>query len=40
MGLAPYGSNIRKTIKNNLITIKEDGSFKLNMSYFDYTSLR
>ena len=37
MGLAPYGKPIFvETIKNNLITIKEDGSFKLNMSYFDY----
>ncbi len=37
MGLAPYGRPIFvETIKNNLITIKEDGSFKLNMNYFDY----
>ena len=37
MGLAPYGKPIFvETIKNNLITIKEDGSFKLNMNYFDY----
>ena len=37
MGLAPYGKPIYvETIKKNLITIKEDGSFKLNMSYFDY----
>ncbi len=37
MGLAPYGKPVFvETIKNNLITIKEDGSFKLNMSYFDY----
>ena len=37
MGLAPYGKPIFvETIKNNLIAIKEDGSFKLNMLYFDY----
>ena len=37
MGLAPYGEPVFvETIKNNLIVIKEDGSFKLNMSYFDY----
>ena len=37
MGLAPYGKPIFvDIIKNNLIAIKEDGSFKINMSYFDY----
>ena len=37
MGLAPYGKPIFvDTIKNKLIAIKEDGSFKINMSYFDY----
>ena len=37
MGLAPYGEpNFVKIIKDNLIEIKEDGSFKLNMDYFDY----
>lgn len=39
MGLAPYGSPIyTDIIKNNLIDIKEDGSFRLNMKYFDYCS--
>ncbi|MFT6905936.1 MAG: carbamoyltransferase [Oleiphilaceae bacterium] len=37
MGLAPYGQPIFvDTIKDHLIDIKEDGSFQLNMSYFDY----
>ena len=37
MGLAPYGEAkyVRK-IEDNLIDIKEDGSFHLDMSYFDY----
>lgn len=38
MGLAPYGEpKYVDLIKNNLIDIKEDGSFKLNMDYFNYT---
>lgn len=37
MGLAPYGNPIYvDLIKNHLINIKEDGSFHLDMSYFDY----
>ena len=37
MGLAPYGKPIySKIIKDNLIEIKDDGSFQLNMKYFDY----
>jgi carbamoyltransferase len=37
MGLAPYGEpKFATLIKDNLIDIKEDGSFSLNMSYFDY----
>jgi carbamoyltransferase len=37
MGLAPYGSPVYfETIVNNLIDIKEDGSFWLDMTYFDY----
>jgi len=37
MGLAPYGSPIyAHLIKDNLIDIKDDGSFRLNMEYFDY----
>ncbi len=39
MGLAPYGKPVYiDIIKENLIDIKEDGSFKLNMSYFNYTT--
>ncbi len=39
MGLAPYGKpKYSKLIKENIIDIKEDGSFKLDMSYFNYTS--
>jgi len=37
MGLAPYGRPIYKDlILDELIDLKEDGSFKLNMKYFDY----
>ena len=37
MGLAPYGEpKYAKVIKDHLIDIKEDGSFHLNMSYFNY----
>ena len=39
MGLAPYGEPIYvDLIKEHLIDIKEDGSFRMNMDYFDYTS--
>lgn len=38
MGLAPYGEpHYVDLIKKHLIDIKEDGSFKLNMDYFNYT---
>ncbi len=37
MGLAPYGEPKYTTlIKDNLIDIQQDGSFHLNMDYFDY----
>jgi len=37
MGLAPYGKPIyTKIILDNLIDLKPDGSFHLNMEYFDY----
>jgi carbamoyltransferase len=37
MGLAPYGKPIyAELIKKHLIYIKEDGSFALDMSYFNY----
>jgi carbamoyltransferase len=39
MGLAPYGSPIYEDkIKSNLIDIKEDGSFHLDQSYFNYST--
>ncbi len=38
MGLAPYGEpEFKEKIYNNLINIKDDGSFKLNLKYFSYT---
>ena len=37
MGLAPFGQpRYTKLIFENLIDLKEDGSFKLDMSYFNY----
>jgi len=37
MGLAPYGEpRYAKLILDNLIDLKPDGSFRLDMSYFDY----
>ncbi len=37
MGLAPYGKpKYSHLIKDHLIDIKEDGSFKMDMSYFNY----
>ena len=39
MGLAPYGKPIYKEkILKNLIDVKSDGSFKLDMSYFNYAT--
>jgi carbamoyltransferase len=39
MGLAPYGQpKYAKIIKDNLLDIKSDGSFKLRMKYFNYTT--
>ena len=42
MGLAPYGQPVyRDLILDNLIDLKDDGSFRLNLDYFDYcTGLR
>ena len=42
MGLAPYGRPAyRDAILSKLIDLKDDGSFRLDMSYFDYaTGLR
>jgi len=37
MGLAPYGEpRFVRTIYDHLIDLKSDGSFKMNMEYFDY----
>ncbi|MDZ4785393.1 MAG: carbamoyltransferase [bacterium] len=37
MGLAPYGEpKYVDLILNNIIDLKEDGSFRLNMEYFNY----
>ena len=39
MGLAPYGSpKYKDLILKELIDLKEDGSFKLNMKYFNYAT--
>lgn len=39
MGLAPYGEpRYVQTILDHLIDLKEDGSFKLNMKYFNYAA--
>ncbi len=37
MGLAPYGEpKYSRILLDNLIDIRDDGSFKLDLSYFDY----
>jgi carbamoyltransferase len=37
MGLAPYGEpTYVDLIRDHLIDVKEDGSFRMNMDYFDY----
>ncbi len=37
MGLAPYGTpRYADTIKNKLLDLKDDGSFRMNMEYFGY----
>ncbi len=39
MGLAPYGEpRYADLIRENLITVADDGSFQLDMSYFDYAT--
>ncbi|EAZ90408.1 carbamoyltransferase family protein [Crocosphaera chwakensis] len=39
MGLAPYGEpKYTNLILENLIDIKEDGTFRLNMNYFNYAT--
>ncbi len=42
MGLAPYGTpRFKDTIIDNLMDLKQDGTFRLDQSYFDYcTGLR
>ena len=38
MGLAPYGqAKYKDLIYDNLIDVKEDGSFYMDMSYFNYS---
>ena len=40
MGLAPYGKpKFKDLIIIKLLDLKEDGSFKLDMKYFNYTGL-
>lgn len=37
MGLAPYGEpKFKKLIYDHLIDVKDDGSFRMNMEYFNY----
>jgi carbamoyltransferase len=37
MGLAPYGEPVYyNLIKDNIIDVKDDGSYRLDMDYFDY----
>ncbi len=39
MGLAPYGEpKYKKIIFDKLIDLKDDGTFRLNMDYFDYAT--
>ncbi len=39
MGLSPYGEpKFKDIILEKLIDVKEDGSFRLNMDYFNYTT--
>ena len=39
MGLAPYGEpRFKDIILDNLIDVKKDGSFRLNMNYFNYAT--
>jgi len=39
MGLAPYGEpRFKDVILDKLIDVKEDGSFRLNMDYFNYAT--
>ena len=39
MGLAPYGEDkFKNLILNEIVDLKDDGSFKLNMKYFDFAT--
>ncbi len=39
MGLAPYGeSKYKDLILDKLLTLKEDGTFRMDMQYFNYTT--
>ena len=39
MGLAPYGEpRFKERILDKIVDLKEDGSYRLNMAYFNYTT--
>lgn len=39
MGLAPYGKTVyADLIREKLLRVTNDGSFQLNMSFFDYST--
>ena len=39
MGLAPYGtSKYKSLILDKLLTLKQDGTYRLNMQYFNYAT--
>jgi len=38
MGLAPYGENKYSHLIKKIIDIKDDGSFRMDQSYFDYST--
>ena len=38
MGLAPYGNPIYEDKINQLVDIKDDGTFRLDQDYFNYAT--
>jgi carbamoyltransferase len=38
MGLAPYGNPIYQDKIRQIVDIKEDGTFRLDQSYFNYAT--
>ena len=38
MGLAPYGNPVHEDKIKKLIDIKDDGTFRLDQSYFNYAT--